>query len=287
MTSAYCPAHITCFFRPDASPRNILERGSEGVGIRLRSGTTVHLDETGGSTKITINGKAENARITRHVLEQMAPGRSFDITIECGPPPGQGFGMSASGAVAAALCISEIMGRSRTEAFEAAHTSEVICGGGLGDVSGLMHEGDVPVRVKAGLPPAGRTVDHRIAFERVTLAVLGRKMSTTGVLNDDDKFKNICRAGETAMREFRGHATKESLFSISGRFSSEAGVRGPLVAEAMRVFEKNGIRSSMCMLGNSIFTDAAEEEVRSILGDGSSIFSTSSTNEPARIIRKA
>ncbi|MDR0309329.1 MAG: pantothenate kinase, partial [Candidatus Methanoplasma sp.] len=100
MTSAFCPSHTTCFFRPVHSD-NILKKGSRGVGIRLGAGTTVHMYERTGSTKITIGGKADDARITRHVLEHMAPDRSFETDVECGLPLGQGFGMSASGAVAA------------------------------------------------------------------------------------------------------------------------------------------------------------------------------------------
>jgi hypothetical protein len=41
------------------------------------------------------------------------------------------------------------------------------------------------------------------------------------------------------------------------------------------------------MLGNSIFTDVPEEEVRDILGGSGRIIGTRSTSEPARIIRKA
>ena len=286
MTSAFCPAHITCFFRPVITD-SILKSGSRGVGIRLTAGTTVHIDEIRGNTKVFINGKADGAKITRHVLEHMAQDRCFEVDVESSLPLGQGFGMSAAGAVAAALCLAEITGKSRDEAFEAAHTAEVVCGGGLGDVAGLMHEGDVPRRVKEGLPPFGRVVGQNISFERMTLVVLGQKLSTAGVLGDNSKLKRICEAGDAAMDDFPDHATKELLFKISNRFSSEAGVRGPEVTEAMKILSENGIRSSMCMLGNSIFTDASYEEVRAVLGDDKIIFSASSTDKPASVIRKA
>jgi pantoate kinase len=285
MTSAYCPAHITCFFRPVFSD-NILERGSKGVGIRLKKGTIVHMHETGGSTKVTIDGRKSDAKVTRRVLERMAPGRNFDVTVECGLPVGQGFGMSASGAVAAALCLSEITGKNRNEAFEAAHTAEVECGGGLGDVAGLMHEGHVPIRIKEGLPPFGRVTDEGIVFETMTLMVLGQKLSTAGILRDDIKSRRICEAGDSAMDAFLGRETKDMLFRTSVEFSFNAGIRGQEVAETMRILDEAGARASMCMLGNSIFTDIPAEEVRSVLGDVE-VFSTSSTNEPAMVIRKA
>ena len=284
MTAAFCPAHTTCFFRPVHSG-NILERGSKGVGIRLEAGTTVHMEEIRGRTKVTIDGKDDDAKITKHVLEQMAPGRSFDVSAECGLPPGQGFGMSASGAIAVALCVSEIIGKSRAEAFAAAHTSEVLCGGGLGDVAGLMHEADVPIRVKAGMPPFGQVTDRGIVLKKMTVVVLGEKMKTAAIIGNEKKLNAICDAGDAAMERFLGDPTKDALFEISNIFSDKAEVKGLKVADAIRRLERNGIRSAMCMLGNSIFTDVPEEEVRAVLGDVRT-FSTSSASEPARIIRK-
>jgi len=285
MTSAYCPAHITCFFSP-APSENIIKTGSVGIGIRLKAGTTVHVDEIRGSTRVVINGMDHEAKITRHVLEHMALGRNFDVTVECDLPLGQGFGMSASGAVATALCIAEILGKSRTKAFEAAHIADVVCGGGLGDVAGLMCDADVPIRIKAGFPPLGEVKGAGFSFDNLTVAVLGEKLSTAAVLGDADVFKKIDQAGEKAMSEFAEYPgdKKGAMFKLSNSFSSEAGVRGSAVNEAILRLEKNGIRSAMCMLGNSIFTDARAEEVSKILGSGN-VFSTSSTNEPARIIQ--
>ncbi|MCL2148693.1 MAG: pantothenate kinase [Methanomassiliicoccaceae archaeon] len=286
MTSAFCPSHVTCFFKPYVSG-GVLERGSAGAGIRLGAGTTVHVCEVSGRTRVSINGEEDEARVTRHVLESMAPGRGFEVDAECALPLGQGFGTSASGAVAAALCASEIVGKGREEAFEAAHAAEVVCGGGLGDVAGLMHEWHAPLRIFAGMPPTGRVVNGGISFERVTLAVLGGRVSTAGVLGDEARMGRICAAGATAMNMFAEHRTKDRLFEASGRFSSEAGLRGPEVAAAMHALDGAGIRSLMCMLGNSILAEAGEDEVRGVLGDGCLLASTSSTAEPARVTRKA
>jgi len=288
MTSAYCPAHITCFFSP-APSESVIRTGSVGIGIRLKAGTIVHVEETIGRTKVVIDGKEDAAKITRHVLGQMALGRNFEVNVECGLPIGQGFGMSASSAVATALCVAEILGKSRTRAFEAAHVADVVCGGGLGDVAGLMCDADVPIRVKAGFPPLGEVKGAGFSFDDLTIAVLGEKLSTAAVLGNSDSFKKICAAGEKAMID---HTAKEaadkkgSIFSVSNIFSSDAGVRGPAVNDAIQKLERNGVRSAMCMLGNSIFTDADKEEVTKILS-AEKIFSTSSTNEPARIIQKA
>jgi hypothetical protein len=44
------------------------------------------------------------------------------------------------------------------------------------------------------------------------------------------------------------------------------------VKMARRQLAANGYRSGMCMLGNSVFTDASVEEARSILGPGALVF---------------
>ncbi|MDR1404348.1 MAG: pantothenate kinase [Candidatus Methanoplasma sp.] len=283
MISAFCPAHITCFFDPVRS-HDILRSGSKGAGIRLRNGTTVHTDEIIGSTRVMINGVEDTAEVTRHVLSILAPGRNFEVDVHCDLPMGQGFGMSASGAVAAALCAAETAGESRAAAFSAAHSAEVICGGGLGDVAGLMHEGDVPLRVTEGLPPAGEIIDTGLEFRNMTLAVLGPKISTGEVLRDENRLKRISAAGSTAMHDFRNGMAKGLLFGVSNRFSSDAGLRVSAVSDAIRLLECNGISSAMCMLGNSIFIDAPVKEAKEILGNAET-YSTASTGEPARIIR--
>ena len=285
MISAFCPAHITCFFRPVRS-QDIMRTGSRGAGIRLSLGTTVHMDETSGRTRVVINGKDNSADVTRHVLEHMAPDRGFDVGVTCDLPMGQGFGMSASGAIAAALCAAEITGKSRDEAFAAAHAAEVMCGGGLGDAAGLMSEADVPIRVREGMPPFGDITDAGFSFGDMTLAVMGRKMNTADVLGDGSKLEIISAAGDIAIRSFLAEMTKESLFKVSGRFSSETGLRAAAVSGAIEILDGNGISSAMCMLGNSIFINASKKEVEGILDGRAHLYGTASTAEPARIIRR-
>ncbi len=285
MTSAFSPAHITCFFRPVGSD-DILSKGSRGAGIRLSKGTTVHISEISGRTKVTLNGHSQKAPITEHVLRNMSPDRNFDVTVECDLPLGQGFGMSASGAVAAALCLSEMTGKSRQDAFEAAHRAEVECGGGLGDVAGIMCDCHQPIRIREGIPPAGSIIDGGIAFESLSLVIIGDELRTSSVLNDPGTVSRICEAGDRAMFDYLSDTTRNSLFRISNRFSKESGVISDDIESMTFKLGAEGIRSSMCMLGNSIFSDSPSDVIEDIIGDPL-IIGTSSTDVPAQIIRKA
>jgi Predicted archaeal kinase (sugar kinase superfamily) len=285
MIRAYCPAHITCFFKPMESS-DILAKGSLGAGIRLESGTFVSLEERTGDTRISLNGVPTDAKITRNVLKRMILEKGVELNIETQLPLGQGFGMSASGAIAVALCAAEMFGASRYEAFTAAHIADIEGGGGLGDVAALMTEAHQPVRVKAGIPPKGSIIDTGLSFDRVTVAILGLNMKTSDVLRNENRYDAILSAGGSSVADYLKDATEERLFDISNAFSSVSGVEQNNVTDAIGRLREKGIRSAMCMLGNSIFSEASEDEIKEVLGEDIRTFSTRSTDEGARIIRK-
>jgi len=285
MIKAYCPSHITCFFRPVESS-NILSKGSLGAGIRLESGTAVEINERSGNTRIFINGEESEANITRSILENMIPGKGFEVNVEIELPLGQGFGMSASGAVATALCAANIMGADRHIAFVNAHIADIEGGGGLGDVAALMKEAHQPVRVKAGIPPEGEVIDTRITFDKLTLAVLGPKLKTSSVLSDRKFYESLVTVGDNSIFDYLNDVSKERLFFLSNQFSYSTGVEQKDISNAIEKLRSTGINAAMCMLGNSIFSEAPEEEIKEILGEDVWTLSARSTDRKADIIRK-
>lgn len=285
MISAFCPGHISCIFRP-ADNVNILKKGSRGVGIRTSAGTIVEMNEILGSTKVFINGKESEARITRHTIEHMAPDRNFEVYVECQLPTGQGFGMSASGALCVALCVAEVVGKERQEAYEAAHIADISCDGGLGDVAALTYEGDVPIRVKEGIPPFGILKDPGFRFDELNLVIFGPKLSTASVLSDPSRVDVIRSSGDKAIDSFLREPTKENLFLESVTFAKNTELMVHSVHDVIAKLQKNGMRASMCMLGNSIFTDSPKDEITDVLGNDIEMYSLSSTNESPKIIRK-
>ncbi len=286
MASAFCPGHITCFFTPAGDPSaDILRRGSLGAGIRTSLGASADVVERSG-TRTVMDGRECELSVTSRVLGILAPGRGFDITIENGLPCGEGFGMSAAGAVAVALAVADICGIGRQAAFEAAHTAEIQGGGGLGDVSALYCLGHQPVRVREGIPPYGEVVSTGVRFDRLTLAVLGPKMHTGNVLRDPKRFAAISDAGRRAVGEYLSGPDAGSLYSLSNRFSAEAGVECAAVSAALEKLHAEGHRAAMCMLGNSIFTDASPGEAESLLGEGARVYSCASTDREAEVTRR-
>jgi len=289
MPSAFCPGHVTCFFQPsDGTGHEMSARGSRGVGIRISSGAAAEVSERAdGEVHVSLDGIPSQAPVSRFVISSMMGGRGADIAIENAVPCGNGFGMSAAGAIALALCISDITGADISEVYKTAHAADIVGGGGLGDVCALRCLAHVPVRIEPGLPPFGNTIGLDVRFERLTLAVLGPKMNTGAVLADENRRDTISNAGKMAMEEFFKDESRDAIFSLSNSFSAASGVESREVSEALAHLHDASIKAGMCMLGNSIFADAGEDEVLSVIGECQWSGEVSSTAGPAKIIRKA
>ena len=74
---------------------------------------------------------------------------------------------------------------------------------------------------------------------------------------------------------------------VAWTFSAASGVESPEVSAALKELHDAGYPAAMCMLGNSIFTDAPTDVIRDLLGDDAGIYVCDSTDRPAEITRKA
>ncbi len=283
MTEAFCPGHVSCIFSPYRDA-DIMRTGSSGVGLKLGLGAHAKVSFA-EKTEIYLDGKLSEAPVTARAAELVDPGGNFRIEIRSDLPVSQGFAMSAAGSIAAALCVSELAGKSREEAYAAAHRAEAECGGGLGDAVAIAYGSRVPVRTAPGMPPFGKVEDSGIRMEKIVLAVLGPKMPTGKVLSDDAAVSAICREAASAMEDFLGDPSAENLFICSNAFSRRSRLRGKQVSDAVWKLAAHGYNAGMCMLGNSIFTDAPAREVSGLFPDAE-VFSCPLTDKKPEIIRK-
>lgn len=283
MITAFCPGHITCFFQPISS-LDPMSAGSRGAGIRLSYGTRAKVKQVPGNEIIVkFNDGTQGSGIIEKVIRMMDPTGGYDVHIGHDLPAGQGFGMSAADAVSVALCMCQLVRKSIPEGYRAAHVADLLGGGGRGDVAGIIANCQQPVRTVAGIPPFGRVEDLHVTVGDLTLAVLGPPLKTGEILSDRDTYVKIRQAGSKAMDEYLEDPSLENLFLISNRFSSEAGLMSYEMAEAIKSLEDRGFMASMCMLGNSIFTNAPVTEARPILGD--ICIPCSAVSEAASVIR--
>ena len=281
MTYRFCPGHVSCVFQPFPSSDPVMA-GSRGFGIRLSLGAHCTAEpRPDGVVRIVIDGEECQAPVTRHAVLSLAGDMGLDIRISNDLPVSQGFGMSAAGALSAALCVCDILDLPEHDAVVAAHSSDVCCGGGLGDVVAIAECYDIPIRVLPGVPPYGRMEGMVQGMDNITLAVLGQKMVTGSVLKDPVRMERIREVSGKAMGAFLDEPTVDSLYEQSNVFSSQSGLESPQVHDALGMLHSEGYRAGMCMLGNSIFTDAPGHVVRDLLGlDEGDVFVCTSYPDP-------
>ena len=288
MSSCFCPGHVSCVFQPFTS-LNPLATGSRGFGIRLSLGA--HCDVSvrdDPKTVISVDGVESDAPITRLAVEALSGGRGFDVSITNDLPVSQGFGMSAAGALSAAMCVANETGHSISDAVHAAHIAEIKGGGGLGDVAAIAAGRDIPVRIVPGIPPYGRVENTRGRMDGICLAVLGPKIVTSDILSNPNKVIRIRSAADNAISRFMSERTLDSLYREANVFSRESGLESDAVEDALGKLHARGYRAGMCMLGNSIFTDAPVNVVRAMLDlDASDVFSCNSYCDDLQVTRKA
>ena len=286
MIAAFCPGHITCFFHPVRS-YDPMQAGSIGVGIKLSKGAKVSLEERSDDKIITImDGTECDCGITKAAIREIDRTRGYNVIIENDLPVGQGFGMSAAGSLAAALCACEAAGKGIEEAFGAAHRSEIAGGGGYGDVSGIRGRSHVPIRSIAGLPPFGKVINSGLRMKNVTVAVLGTPLNTGDTLSNKETVAKIQEYGSRMVTDFIERSSIELLFDYSKEFSEAIGLETQEMKKALSELRKEG-NAGMCMLGHSIFTDLSVKKTKEILGDDVLITECHSVGSLPRIVRKS
>lgn len=261
--TAFCPGHITGLFFP-CPHQEALASGSRGAGMCVDRGatSTVSLADEEEGVRIAINGKVGTAAVTRAALLDLLPaGRGASVDTALDLPMGSGFGMSAAGALSAAVALADLLGLPRQRAFEAAHRAELACRSGLGDVAGLT-AGGIEIRVREGLPPHGEVV--RLADELELVAgVVGPRMSTAEVL-EAEGMRRMAAIGEECHRRLLARPSVDRYLELCRGFAERSGIITTAVRRALDALDGLG-RSSMVMLGNTVFAVGALDEQEAVL----------------------
>ena len=270
---AFCPGHITGFFEI-CRGEDLLSTGSRGAGMCLSLGATSEVDITDSdepSLSVSIDGDESEAEVTRAALRRLVGDRKkkIDVRTALDLPQSQGFGMSAAGALSAAMAAAHVLGIERQKAFEAAHIAEIECGGGLGDISAI-HRGGITVRERPGLPPIGK-VQRIDGSPDLVLAVVGDRLLTKSVLGDPVKARAINVHGSKRVDDLLRRPTLERLMTLSHSFCIESGLASEEVVEAIEAASSHGM-ASMSMLGNSVFATGRTDELLKTLSRHGKVF---------------
>lgn len=270
---AFSPGHVTGFFEICAGD-DLLTSGSRGAGLCLSLGATsevVLVPATKQSIKVTINGRNSTAEVTKRAITHLIGDKGYrvEVATELELPLSQGFGMSAAGSLSAAMAAAILLGKERQEAYEAAHRAEIETGYGLGDIAAI-HRGGITLRRRAGLPPKGEVI--RIKGEpQVVLAVVGKRLLTKKVLNDEHKRREINDKGGYLVKSLIKKPTLDKLMVNSRIFALETGLATKRIARTIDTASMYG-QASMSMLGSSVFAIGDTLKLREALASTAQVF---------------
>ncbi len=279
-----CGGHITLFFTIDDEEEDPVRQGSKGAGICLKDGVEAIAKGEDGSGKISVifkDGEYDSTMYDDVLLElrkEVPEIGNFDweLNIRMSLPASQGFGMSASGAVASSLAIQRAIGIPHEEcvrrSFIVAHLVERKRSSGLGDTTALS-SGGIERRIAAGSPFSGSVLDHGPGasegwFLRLPLLLSWKDKTgkhTSSYIDSEHWKKRICEAGGTAMETIgSGDWSKDrwsELIEKSLLFSSESGLdrdasRSEIIESVRKAIDNAGLSDSLsvllCMLGESV-----------------------------------
>ncbi len=256
---AFVPSHITGFFAAKRQ-EDPVKSGSIGCGLCLSLGATTTI-QAADKTEILLNGQAEDAPVSRFVVERMAlsPVR---VKTQLDMPFGAGFGASGAGALGAAYALNAYfdLGLTANAAAAVAHVAEVSHRTGLGDVI-AQNTGGLVVRLGAGAPGLG--IVDRIPIQPLKISYVVRgPISTREVLSDQKAMQEINRSGEAALKELLKRPTLKEFMLLSRRFTSQIGLASDWALDAIEAVEAAGGMASMIMLGDSVFAIGGGEALK-------------------------
>lgn len=252
---AFAPGHVTGLFSPDLAARDPRARGSVGVGIVLELG--VHAAATwqpAPRASVRLHHERPGALpISEEVARRLLAHRPGRLTVELRHelPIGQGFGMSAAGAVATGLAVGEVVGAPPAKSWEVAHLADLTGGGGLGGVSAIGG-GGWERRYSPGLPPWGRVV-HRPFGRTIFLATIGRALPSPTLLRDRPRVARFRTSAAEALASLPAHPTDSRLLTAFERFTDAVGLAPPPVARAIDRLRASGAWAGQAMFGQSVW----------------------------------
>ena len=280
----HCGAHLTLLFTVEDEAEEPEYQGSMGAGICLDHGVEAIAKGEEGASSLTVSFLDGDypSSMYEEVLDVLCsemPEASelvWELTIRMGLPASQGFGMSASGAVAAAMAFQRAMGIPHEEclrrSFLVAQIVERMRSSGLGDTTALA-AGGVERRTSAGSPYSGELLSNGPGkaegwSEGNSVLLCWRKDTGahTSTYIDDKGWKSkISAAGRSAMRVLgsgKWDRTRwKDLIDEAKTFSVESGLiedvsRGELVSLVEDAISECGLEERvsalLCMLGESV-----------------------------------
>ena len=271
MATAFCPAHITGFFKAELDKEDSKQLGSLGAGFSIQKGvkTTVTIRN---KTKhdisnfvIKVNGfESGDMRVSELVLSKFSTkGKFVDITHGIDVPVGYGFGCSAAVALSLSIALNDALNCKLTkiEVAQIAHGVEIECKTGLGDVLASYY-GGFEIRDKPGAPGIGHV--QNITLNKISIIMICfSPISTSKFIKE--RLPRINGLGGKMVNELLKSKNYEHFQEMSLEFAKYVDVMTPRMQKVVNELSKNNIKCGIALFGETIFSMIPKENENKIL----------------------
>ena len=267
MATAFCPAHITGFFKAELDKEDSKQLGSLGAGFSIQKGvkTTVAVrDKTKHDISdftIKVDGfESGDMRVSELVLNRFSvKGKFIDVTHDIDVPVGYGFGCSAAVALSLAIALNDALDCKLTkiQVAQIAHNIEIECRTGLGDVLASYH-GGFEIRVKPGAPGVGQVKKIDLSEKRDVIIICFNPISTKKFLKE--KISSINGLGGKMVKKLIESNDTEEFQDMSIKFAKYVNVVTPKMNQVINLLHKNGIKCGVALFGETVFSLVTKDE---------------------------
>jgi len=298
---AFCPAHVTGFFKAELEENTSLENlGSQGAGFSIQKGvkTTVRARK---KTKYDISNfhlnifgfQTDNAQVSEFVIEKFLNLVGADVFVDVDHnitvPVGYGLGCSGAVALSLGLALNQALdtGLSKEQVGLIAHEAEIKCKTGLGDVLASFH-GGFEIRTKAGAP--GHGIVKKIKSQNYTAVIICfSPISTKRFITE--RLPSINGLGGKMVTKLEQSKNIIEFQDMSLEFAKYVNVITPKMARVINDLNNNGINCGVALFGETIFSlvpKNQEDKVMDILKkyDDGIIITSKIDNAGARITKQ-
>jgi pantoate kinase len=267
---AFCPAHITGFFKADVEQQEPEKMGSLGAGFSIKDGVTSRVDvEYSDVNEFVINTtgyETDNFDVSEFVIKefQKLSSKKFhcNVTHDISIPIGYGLGCSGAVALSLSYALNQALDTnlSNEEIGKIAHTAEVSCKTGLGDVIGSFY-GGFEIRTKPGAPGVGKL--KKIDSDSSVVIACFSPMSTKKFI--DENLAVINGLGGKMVNKLVQTNDYNEFQDMSIEFAKYIKVMTPKMDSVISELNGIGVKCGVALFGETIFTLVPKEKELQVL----------------------
>ena len=274
--TAFCPAHITGFFKAhlEGHENNLENLGSMGAGFSINQGVTTRVkietkDNQGSNFKITTHGyQSDKTDVSQYVLNEFLKlgefsEKFFDIEHNISVPVGYGLGSSGAVALSLSFALDQALETKleKTMIGQIAHNAEVNCKTGLGDVLASYH-GGFEIRVKPGAPGIGHV--EKIPTDKISIIMICfSPISTNKFIKE--RLSQINGLGGKMVNQLLESKDYDHFQDMSLEFAKYVDVMTPRMQKIVKELSENEIKCGIALFGETIFSMVPQKEESKVL----------------------